>query len=71
MFCPAQDEKKSSTNGRPLKVNKKQMVTEMINAITWFFVRADIQEPIDKYAPAISKLPKYPAIITPLSGFPK
>ena len=55
--CPAHDEKKSNTIGNPLKVNKKHTVTDIINAITWFFVKAEIKEPIDKYPPAIRKLP--------------
>ena len=55
--CPVQLEKKSNTIGNPLTVNKKHTVTERINAITWFFVSAERQDPIDKYPPAIKKLP--------------
>ena len=34
IFSPAQLEKKSKTIGKPLTVNKKQVVTDIINAIT-------------------------------------
>ena len=45
---PAQLEKKSKTNGKPLTVNKKHTVTETIKAITWFLVNDDIKIPIDR-----------------------
>ena len=54
---PVHEEKKSSTNGNPLNVNKKHTVTEIIKAITWFLVNEEIKAPIDMYPPAISKLP--------------
>ena len=50
--------KKSNTISSPLIVNKKQTVAETIKAITWFFVMAEIHEPIARNAPAIKKLPK-------------
>ena len=57
MDSPAQEEKKSNTIGKPLNVNKKHTVTEIIKAITWFLVRADINKPIERYPPAIKRLP--------------
>ena len=43
-----QAEKKSNTIGNPLTVNKKQIVIEIMNDITWFCVKDDIHNPIDK-----------------------
>ena len=34
IFSPIHPEKKSKTIGKPLTVNKKQIVTEIINAMT-------------------------------------
>ena len=55
--CGVQLEKKFKTIGKPLTVNKKQTAILTTKAITWFFVRDDIQDPIDKKPPAINKLP--------------
>src|SRR5262249_26169669 len=54
----AQERKKSSTSGAPEIVNKKQITTLTTNAITWFLVVAEMQAPMDRYAPAIKKLPR-------------
>ena len=53
----AQAEKKSNITGEPVNVSTKQMVVVTTKAITWFFVHADIIEPIARYAPAIKALP--------------
>ena len=41
----------------PQNVNKKQAVAANMNAMTWFLVMAEMQEPIARKAPAITKLP--------------
>src|SRR5215475_966329 len=59
-----------STSSSPLITSRKQRVAATMNAITWFLVSAEMHEPTAKKAPAIKKLPTYPARITPLSGLP-
>ncbi len=54
----AQPRKKFSTRSRPLIVNRKQAVAAMTKAMTWFFVNADMQEPIARKDPAMRKLAK-------------
>ncbi len=36
----------SSTSGKPLSMNRKQAATARMKAITWFFARADMHEPM-------------------------
>ena len=47
----------SSTIGKPLTMNRKQALTARMKAITWFFARADMHEPMARYEPASSQLP--------------
>src|SRR5690606_24148235 len=67
----AQPEKKLRTSVEPLTVNMKHTAAVMTNAITWLFVTAETQAPIARNPPAMSRLPTYPATITPLSGSPR
>src|SRR6478672_7674882 len=53
----AHDRKKSITSGAPEIVNRKQTTTLTTKAITWFLVIAEMQAPIERYPPAIKKLP--------------
>ena len=53
----AQAEKKSNITGEPASVSTKHVAVVITKAITWFFVHADIIDPIAKYAPAIKALP--------------
>src|ERR1051325_10519535 len=56
---------------RPASISSKQSTTETIKLTTWLRVIADVMQLIARYAPAIKKLPTYPANAIPLSGFPK
>src|SRR5579885_1059077 len=56
--CGAQPLKKPSTMRVPLKMNQKQITTDTTNAMTWFLVVAEMQEPMARKPPAISRLPR-------------
>ena len=58
-------------NGDPIETKTKHVTKAKINAITWLLVIADMHIPTAKKAPAINQLPKYAAIMMPLSGSPK
>ena len=58
IICGAHVLNKSSTTGKPAKLNAKQMTKLMTKAMTWFFVSAEIHEPIDKHPPANNRLPR-------------
>jgi len=53
----AQPRKASSTRGAPEMVSRKQATTLTMKAITWLEVAAETQAPMERYAPAIKKLP--------------
>src|SRR5690348_11215721 len=53
----AQERKKSITSGAPEMVNRKQTTTLTTNAITWLLVVAEMHAPIERYPPAINRLP--------------
>ena len=57
MKSGAQVLKKPRINGRLLITNRKQITAAMMNAMTWFLVSAETNEPIARNAPAIRKLP--------------
>ena len=63
--------KKSKTKFVPLSKKMKHTTTEIIKAITWFWVIDYIHDQIAKIPPDINRLPKYPDKIAPLSGEPK
>src|SRR5262245_40830362 len=44
----AHERKKSSTSGAPDIVNRNEITTLTTNAITWFFVVAEMQEPMER-----------------------
>lgn len=48
----------SKTIGNPLRLNAKQMTKLMTKATTWFFVSAEMHDPIARQAPASNKLPR-------------
>ncbi|MNC95845.1 hypothetical protein D3C83_130610 [compost metagenome] len=56
--CGAQAWKKSSTSGKPLRMNRKHTATLITNAITWLRVSAEMQAPMARKPPAIRKLPR-------------
>src|SRR5438445_4412374 len=64
----AQPREASSTIGSPESSRAKQPATPRMNATTALRVSADMQEPTARKAPAISRLPRYPVRIAPLSG---
>ena len=69
--CGSQALKKSRTKLVPLNKKIKQTTTDIIKAITWFWVVEDIHDPMARKPPDIKRLPKYPERIAPLSGEPK
>ena len=54
----AQALKKSCTVSNPDSRNRKHITMLTTNAMTWFFVSAETNEPIARKPPAIRKLPK-------------
>src|ERR1039458_10211647 len=58
----------SVTGGNPQSTRNRQITTEMMKLTTWLRVMAEVMQLIDKYVPAINRLPKYDVIMTPLSG---
>ena len=67
----AQDLTLDKINPNPAITIIKQLIVDIMNAITWFLVKVERHEVSDKKEPAINQLPTYEMKITPLSGLPK
>ena len=67
----AQDLTLDKINPNPAITIIKQLIVDIMNAITWFLVKVDRQDVRDKKHPAINQLPIYEIKITPLSGLPR
>src|SRR5215831_15873965 len=60
----AQASSRLITGGKPARIRKRQITTEMMKLTTWVRVMAEVIQLIAKYAPAISQLPTYPQKMT-------